>query len=56
MMQYRQRFSCNISYSSLKSPPRSGSLDHLADTVDTIGHRLLVYDHLHMLEIGVPTK
>jgi hypothetical protein len=55
-MQYGQSFSCNVTDSSLKRPPRSGSLDHLAKVVDIIGRRLLLDDHPHMPEIGVPTK
>jgi hypothetical protein len=41
--------------SSLKHPPRGSSLDHLVNTVDTITHAHLVYDHPHMPEIGVPS-
>jgi hypothetical protein len=53
MMQYGQSFSCNVMDSSLECPPQSDSLDHLADMADTIGLRLLIYDHPHMPEIGV---
>jgi hypothetical protein len=56
MMQYGQSFSCNVSHSSLEHPAHSGSLDHLANTVNMIGHRLLIDDHPHMSEIGVPMK
>jgi hypothetical protein len=56
MMQCDQSFSCSISHSSLKRPPQGGSLDHLADTMDTIDHRLLIYDHLYVLEIHVLSK
>jgi hypothetical protein len=56
MMQYGQSFSCSVADSSLEHPSRGDALDHLADTVDTIHHRLLVDDHLHVPEIGVPTK
>jgi hypothetical protein len=48
MMQCGQSFSCGISHSSFEGPPRGRSLDHLADMVDMISHRLLVYDHLYM--------
>jgi hypothetical protein len=56
MTQYSQTFSCSVKESSLEYPPQSNNLDHLVDTADTISHRLLVYDHLHVPEIGVPMK
>jgi hypothetical protein len=56
MTQYGQSFLCSIADSSLESSPRDGSLDHLADTTDTIDHRLLIDDQSHVLEIGVPMK
>jgi hypothetical protein len=56
MTQYSQRFSCSITDSSLEHPPRSGNLDHLIDIADTISRRLLMDDHPHVSEIGVPTK
>jgi hypothetical protein len=56
VMRYIQCFSCSIVHFSLKRPPRSDSLNHLADTADTISHRLLIDDDPHVQEIGVPTK
>jgi hypothetical protein len=40
----------------LERPPQGGSLDHLANMADTIGHRLLIYDHPYVPVIGVPSK
>jgi hypothetical protein len=54
MMQHGQIFSCSVVDSSLERPPQSGNLDHLADMVDTISRKLLIYDHPHMPEIDVP--
>jgi hypothetical protein len=56
MMKYSQSFSCSISHSSLDRPPRGGSLNHLANMADMIGRRLVVYDHMYMPEIRVPSK
>jgi hypothetical protein len=55
VMQHSQGFTCSISNSSLECPPWSGSLDRLVNMADTIGHRLLIYDHPYVLEIGVPS-
>jgi hypothetical protein len=33
-----------------------GTIDHLVDMVDTISHRLLVYDHTYVPEIRVCSK
>jgi hypothetical protein len=55
-MQYGHSFSCSISNSSLECPPQGGNLYHLADTMDTIGRRLLIDDHPHVSEIDIPTK
>jgi hypothetical protein len=52
MSQDGQSFTCSISHSSLERAPRDESLDHLAAT---IGHRHLVYDHMYMSEIRVPS-
>jgi hypothetical protein len=40
--QHGQCFMCSISNSSIERPPRSSNLDHLANTVDTIGRRPLI--------------
>jgi hypothetical protein len=56
MSQNSQSFSCSLSQASLKSTAQCGSLDHLADVVDTIGCRTFVDDHTHMLKVLVPTK
>jgi hypothetical protein len=53
--QCSQRFMCNISNSSLEHPPQGGSLNHLENTMDMTGHRLLLYDHPYVPEIGVPS-
>jgi hypothetical protein len=58
MMQDGQSFLCSISHSSLEHPTRGGggTIDHLVDMVDTISHRLLVYDHTYVPEIRVCSK
>jgi hypothetical protein len=48
MSQKRQSFSCSLSHSSLKHPPRYGSLDHVVDAANMIGRRPIVDDHMHM--------
>jgi hypothetical protein len=50
-----QGFMCIIMNSALKHPPRGDSLDHLANTADTIDHRTLVHDHPYVPEVGVPS-
>jgi hypothetical protein len=56
VMQCGQSFSCNISNSTLERPPWGSNLDHLVDTADIISRKLLICDHLHVPEIGVPSK
>jgi hypothetical protein len=52
------------SYAASHIPPSNiqlgggggGTIDHLVDMVDTISHRLLVYDHTYVPEIRVCSK
>jgi hypothetical protein len=56
MVECGQGFACSIANSTLERPPRGGSLDHLVNTVDMVGHRPLVQDHPYMPHIGVLMK
>jgi hypothetical protein len=49
-------FLCILSHASLECPPRCGSLDHVADAVNMIGHRPLIDDHTHTPNVQVPAK
>jgi hypothetical protein len=54
--QCNQSFTCSISNSSLERPSQGDNLNHLANMADTISRILLIYDHPHMPEIGVPSQ
>jgi hypothetical protein len=56
MSQNSQSFSGCLSHACLKRPPQCGSLDHLVDEADMIGHWPLVDDHMHTPKVQVPTK
>jgi hypothetical protein len=56
MSQNSQSFSSYLSHASLERSPRCGSLDHLADAADMIGHRPLVDHHTYMPKVRVPMK
>jgi hypothetical protein len=56
MSQNSQSFSCNLSHAFLERPPRCGSLDHLVNAADMIGHRPPIDDHTHMPKVQVPMK
>jgi hypothetical protein len=43
-----------IFHMTLRDQSFSCSLNHLSNTVDTIG--ILIYDHPHVQEIGIPLK
>jgi hypothetical protein len=51
-----QSFLCSISHSSIECPLQYGSLDHLADTVDAIGHRPIIDDHTYVPWVSVPSR
>jgi hypothetical protein len=52
----QQRFSGCLSHACLKHSSRCRCLDHLVNTVDTIGRRPLVDYHMYMPKVRVPMK
>jgi hypothetical protein len=53
MSQDGQCFTGCLSHTSLERPPWCKSLNHLADAIDTIGHRSLVYHHTYTPKVRV---
>jgi hypothetical protein len=47
---------CYLSHASLECPPRCGGIDHLANTANMIGRRILVDHNMLMAKVRVPTK
>jgi hypothetical protein len=52
--QQHQSFSWSISHASLERPPWCGSLDHVTDAANTIGHWPLIDDHPHKPKYEFP--